>query len=758
MGTNYWEVYGYYLTSPFNWFMKILPEAWAVEFFSYLVVVRVGLAGLSAFYYLYHRPKETDVSNIGFFALVFSCFYAMSGYVAAYNFNVMWLDCIILTPLILLGLERLVKDGKLGLYVISLAICIFTNFYLSIMICIFLVIYFLYLWISEKRQLPILRRFLLGSLFSGGLSAVILIPEICALKGSDFGSGSFPEKFEKYFNVMQVLARHCMGIATETELDHWPNIYCGVAVFFILPLYAVNKGIPRRKRIGFFVMMGFFLLSFELNVLDFLWHGMNFPDCLPARQSFLYILLVLIMCHDCLIHRNDISAKSVIVSYAISVCMLFVVEILLKNDDFHPGDCYITLFFVTAYAICLFLYQKKPGTRMTDWLAMISYMLVLTECTLNMSWTSVKTTDRELYYKQMQDYQTLYEEHAVTQGNFKRFEMFSNYTRNDGAILGFPSASVFASTLNTKVKDFYVKMGMRYGKVFYSYEGATALTGALLNVDYLFSTKPGLESEIYRLADEENEIYLYELKYALPFGYVAPYGFELEEEKTENGIVLQNQLAKRLGIEGDLFTLVGYNDGEGKFTCENDGFYYALFNDTNIYHVTVSGSGDWQRQWKFIKKNSILQLGQLEKEQMIHLYNTDTNESLEANTVDIYRLNMDVLKQVIMNLGKEHLTEVNVETTRVSGRLKLKKAGRLIMSIPYEKGWTVTVNNQKTHSAVFGNAWIALDLEAGEYEIVMEYHPEGKNIGSVISLISFLSCIGYYVILRLRRRNDKQTA
>ena len=80
---------------------------------------------------------------------MFSTCYALSGYLAAYNWNVMWLDCLILLPLILLGAERLAREGRWVMYTVTLGLCILTNYYISIMICIFLVLYFGMLLITE---------------------------------------------------------------------------------------------------------------------------------------------------------------------------------------------------------------------------------------------------------------------------------------------------------------------------------------------------------------------------------------------------------------------------------------------------------------------------------------------------------------------------------------------------------------------------------------------------------------------------------
>lgn len=82
---------------------------------------------------------------------MFACAYAFSGYVAAYAWNIMWMDCILLAPLILLGLERLVKENRPTLYYVTLAVSVLSNYYISIMICIFLVLWFFAAWISDKR-------------------------------------------------------------------------------------------------------------------------------------------------------------------------------------------------------------------------------------------------------------------------------------------------------------------------------------------------------------------------------------------------------------------------------------------------------------------------------------------------------------------------------------------------------------------------------------------------------------------------------
>ncbi len=134
IGSNFLALFVYYLASPLHLFGLLVPESFLIEFLSYLIVLKTGLCGLTCFVYLekhFQREKaEADgAADIG--AVLFACFYALSGFMAAYNYNIMWVDCVVLLPLIVLGLERLVKEGRCGLYCVALGLSIFTNFYIS---------------------------------------------------------------------------------------------------------------------------------------------------------------------------------------------------------------------------------------------------------------------------------------------------------------------------------------------------------------------------------------------------------------------------------------------------------------------------------------------------------------------------------------------------------------------------------------------------------------------------------------------------
>lgn len=763
MGSNFYALYVYYLASPLHWLAFLLPQSHLMEFMSYLVVVKLGLAGLTAFLYLKSRDLIGDDKNLrvlipGVFC---SCMYALSGFVAAYNWNIMWLDCVVLLPLILMGVERIINGKGAGLYCGMLGLCIFSNFYISIMICIFLVLYFLVLLFTEKFSLKACLRFAGASLLAGALAAVLLVPEVCALMATDFGDIAFPEKMESYFSVLDILARHCMGITTERALEHWPNIYCGAFVFLLIPLYVVNEKIPLRRRFGFMALCGFFLISFGTNTLDFIWHGMNYPDSLPARQSFLYILMVLVMCYECLTHLEAVDPKSILKTYLGAVVVFLLIQKFVENTDFMLFSWLLNLAIVTLYAILLYMDRTKTSAKAKIVIACVAFAAVVGEAAANMAITSVGTTSREDYLKDLKYYQALYERNNSTDNGFSRFEKLVRKTKNDGTLAGYPTASVFSSTMNSRVMDFYQRLGMRYSKVFYCYDGATALTSALLNVEYLFGDDKGYDSELLTLVDQEEDIYLYQSNAVLPFGYVLPIGFDLPVEEEENkvkGLNLQNQLVEELGLEGTLFRkrTVEQAGDDIMFTPSSDGIYYGVVSAWGTTKIDVTGGCVEEMHFRDLKRDVVMYLGALEKDQTITFTNGDDSDETPKVSVQVYQLNKELLRETLELLGSRHMTDVKVENTLISGNLVLEEAGRVVLTVPYEKGWKVTVNGEQREPALFGEAFVALDLEPGQYEICLEYVPEGMYAGIWITVVGLIVFALWQILVPVFNKKQKE--
>lgn len=810
IGSNFLALYVYYLASPTNWLCLFLPESALMEFISYMVIIKIGLCSVSFTYYI-KKHFHTESYSI----LLFSLFYALSGYMAAYNWNVMWLDCIVLAPIIILGLEQLVQEGKSNLYCISLGLSILSNYYLSIMICIFLVLYFFVLLIcknphdgtnSKPLALPKLcniknyygkaiLRFGIYSLLAGGMAAILLIPELCALRFTEFSSFNFPNSIKTYFPIIDMLARHSFNVTVETGLDHWPNIYCGVAVFLLLPLYIMQHDIPIREKASKLILLFFILISYSTNILNFIWHGLNYPDSLPARQSFLYIFLLLVLCYEAFMHIQNHTGKEIMGLFLGILFFILLCEKLVTDDAFTSASFLLTGIFLICYAGLLHMY--RTNTQMKQYIAIFTFILVIFEAGANTYLTSVPTVSRTTYWSNYDSYQTLIDRTIEKEANdFFRFDKFSRRTQNDAMFVGFQSATCFSSTSNALVKDFYKKYGMKSSRVYYCFDGATPFTAALLANRYMLYTADIGESDIFELVDTEGKLYLYKNKYSLPLGYMVSSEmvsssdmnsitahhnefvgsgsldcsdnsnvlsddeileelFSNVEEVTENihedekadglnPLERQNHLVNRLGFEDTafLYTPIDQINDFASLEITEDGHYYAYTRNTAIDNIKMTCDGSDTKTFKSIKKKFILDLGYHTAGSTLTL----SSENGEELGLSVYKLNQEVLADFIASLSEQTLTVDNYTDTTIDGHIDVKNAGELVLSVAYEPGWTVLVDGKEAEIDLFEDTMISVYLTEGFHTISLVYYPEGFHAGILISIISLILFLGLFYI------------
>lgn len=762
MGSNYLALYGYYSASPFNWLMLLVPQQFLIEFMSYMVVFKIGLCGFTFAWYLKEKFQTKQLS-----ILFFATFYAMSGFVAAYNWNVMWMDTLVLAPLIVLGLERLVREKKSGLYCVTLGLCILSNYYLSIMVCLFLCLYALVLvpelygedgWKAFFKRLGgAVGRFAFYSLLAAGMASVILIPEAAALTATEFSDVNFPKKVTWYFSFFDVIARHAAGVQRETGLDHWPNIFCSSAIFFLIPLYAANRNIRLKEKVGKLLLCAFFIISFSVNNLNFIWHGLNYPDSLPARQSFLYILLVLTMCFEAVYRHKGFSAKELLACTGLGLAYLLLAQKLVDNDAFSTGIFLLTGALVALYALLLYCREKYRSNALAMRLISIfTLACVAFEATFNMAYTSVSTTSRSSYLDPLPAYQTLAERTMQEDTDFYRFEKFSRVTKNDGALAGYPTASLFSSTANAAVESWYDRMGMSESKVFYCFDGQTPFTSALLNVRYMFSRADNEDPDLYTLIGQQDDVYLYKCNYTLPAGFLLKDGWNLSSSELEasssDPLDLQNQMAYSLGASSPLFKPVvsDTSDQKTSFTAKEEGHYYAYTKNRKADTVSLD-SASLTKTFKKVKYDYILDLGRHPAGETVTLSDKE-EQALDAT---VMMLDEAVLAQVLDTLSQQPFAVDSWDSAHVNGHIDVTQPGQLVLSIPDEPGWTLKVNGQVTEHEAYDDTFLSVCLTEGSHTIELSYRPAGLTAGIIVSLMSIAV---FFAVCFLHRRKRRRSA
>ena len=746
LGSNFIALIAYYLASPLNCFILFFPKGLVIEFVSYLVLLKIALAGATAsLYFRYHFQKNSP------YFIVFAFLYAMSGYIAAYSWNVMWLDCVFLFPLILLGLERLMDRGKVLLYTVSLALAILSNYYISIMICLFLVIYFLFqifFCFKERRKdiFLLIFRFGIYSLLAGAMAAVFLLPAYFALRFTASSSISFPKSFNQYFGIIDMLARQFAFVETEQGLKHWPNIYAGSLILFLLPLYYRNQSISLSRKCFYGILSIFFFLSFSINVLNFIWHGFHYPNSLPARQSFLYIFLLLTQGAELMVKRKGNTKKDYSLSFFLCFAFALLCQKVITVEGFHWSVFYLGMLFSFLYYL-LFVLEKKAFSPRTFFYTLLAITFI--EATANMAVTSVPTTNRANYLEGQKETAALLSVVKVEDEGFYRVDKADRKTKDDGALMQYPSASIFSSTAYGKMSEIYTLLGMEASTNAYAINGATPFLKSLLSIKYLITKEEISKAEEQGLAywEGEGDYRLYENTYALPLGFALSEE-ELSQwnEKAGTPALVQNSISEALTQENILETILGEREGENySFTAKEEGHYFAYVNNTKVEEVKVQFP-EKEKSYDHVDRGYLLDLGYLSADSEVQLSAKTEGQSMDTT---VYRFHYDVLSDFVEALSGRGFKLDKKGARKIEGEIQAKEEGKVFFSLPYDPGWKVTVDGEKVEAEELFTGFLGIPISQGAHSIRLQYTPEGWNFGLLLSISAILF---FALLLFLRKR------
>ena len=760
LGADFVSLYAYYLASPLNWLIVLSPVQHVIEFMTILVVLKTALCGLTFAWYLMEHFSVSELSGekeavAEYGAAVFGTVYAVSAFMAAYAWNIMWTDLMVLAPVIVLGLERMVRTGRPALYYISLAIGILSNYYISIMVCIFLVIWFLFYWMQHRKTgIAAWLRFAGYSLLAGGTGAVLILPTAIVLGYSGNQGISFPETVEWYFSIAAELGRHLLLTEAYTGDGHWPNIYCGLIVLVLFVLYLLNGQISWKRKVPMVLLSVLFVVSFANNYLDFIWHGLHFPTSLPGRQTFLYAFVLLLISYEAFLALRGNRYWHVAVAFAADAAFLAMAWFFSEEGKLETSGFVANAVFLAVYLVLVlgYLAGNRRGRRLM--LAVASLVLVA-EVTLSYDRTGLMTVNRTSYTKNMEDYRNLLDiagEDAASEGIlFYRVEELERKTKNDSALYGYRSGTQFSSLMNLNVSHFYQDMGMEGGKNYYCAGGATPLFSAMLSIRYVLADNALEEGPLRTLVAQSGENWLYENSCVLPLGFMMNesviYAWNYKDYED---IEAQNMFAWLLGSGGQMLVPLASVSQSGVSECVADeaGYYYATYDKTGVDSLTLETGSGRTRSYSKVSHNYTLELGYCAEGEQIRVKNSE-NETVLMN---FYRLNEDAMRDAYEVLNSNVLDITSFSDSKVAGEITVQEAGRMVFSIAQEDGWTIYVDGERREPEMFGGAFMSVHLEPGEHEILLRYETPGIRIGAAISAVCILLFVACTAIRTVRQK------
>jgi hypothetical protein len=181
LGANFIGSYSFYLLfSPFFWLTLLFPAAALPFLMAPLLILKTACAALTAYMYLSRFVRDRAYAVLG------SLLYAFSGWMMYNVFFNHFHDPAVFFPLLLLGVEKLVKDDRRGLFALAVAASAAVNYWFFAGEAVFCVFY-VFVRMTDKSFGMSFRKFLrLGfeALLGVGLAAVAVVPSVAAILGN----------------------------------------------------------------------------------------------------------------------------------------------------------------------------------------------------------------------------------------------------------------------------------------------------------------------------------------------------------------------------------------------------------------------------------------------------------------------------------------------------------------------------------------------------------------------------------------------
>lgn len=812
LGSCFLGNYFNYLSSPIGAIVLFFGHENVPEAIAVMILLKAALSSSTFTYYLKRSLKSQSYASIAF-----SVMYAFCGYMLAYYWNVMWLDAMVLLPIVLLGIERIINNGKCSTYIIGLALSMFSNYYMSYMLCLFSVVYFIYYYftynslgakVDPKSNIGGLKnskffrsgcQFAFASLAAAGLMAVVLLPVYGVLQTSSATSGTFPTETDTYFNFFDFFANHFASLTTTIRSsgdDVLPNIYCGVLTIILAPLFFFTKSISKKEKVTTLLLLGTLYITFNLNFANYIWHGLHFPNDLPYRQSFIYSFILLVIAYKTFLRLNEFKARHFgIVGAALIAYLVIVEELTSKNVT--DATVLLSLALIVLYVLVLTVFKDKRYQTVS--IAALLIVCVCSEAVMCDTNAVSISVDKTPYTSDLSDFEDIKGTiDTIEKDGFYRMELTDLRTRMDPSWYYYNGVSVFSSMANEKLSNLQDDLGLMSNRInSYTYNPQTPVYNMMFALKYLVNneTPNVLSSEYYSSVGKNDTFEAFKNKYNLPIAFMTSSDVKdwanedyIDTWKFETGsdpFQLQGDWFKRAtGLDNPFekmeISYVTYNNID-PFTesLEANSFYYDKTTDdtdasTTLY-VTTEKEGNVYIYFDISGSNSknltitsslgtsthpadqdcVLDLGRYAANETITI-NVPFDENVGTLKFYAYTMNDETFKKGYEILSENEFVTETHKDTYIKGKVVTKQDGLLYTSIPYDKGWKVTVDGETVETIKIGQSLLGVELQKGIHEIEFKYEATGVATGIAASALTAALLLILLLIKKLRERQGKK--
>ena len=769
LGDDLLSLLAFYVINPLNWLVCLFKPEDLPLAVTLLVVLRYGIAGLTASLYFVKRR------NCGLSALFFSTCYALMSFHILNAENTNLRESALVLPLVFLGLEQLIEDGKITGYVFALAAAVFLNFYSGYQICVFAALYFLFCYLKTAAPGSFgktLGRFLVSSLLAVGICAFLLIPVVLQLRN---GPKTFDPSILKFGINMPWQGFFGKLLASAYDVEQFkaeglPNLYIGLFCALLLPLYFLNRSISGRKRALTGGLLVCCTLIMQINPLNLALHGFNHPGWWPYRYSFIICFIMLTIAQESFAHRSGWKLSDFILTALLFTILL---GLLYKSKyDWMTGN---SLRLNAAFIILFFLIFLVGFYRNTRHTAAILAIVTLAELFLDASHILTINTAYERS-NTVSDYTNYYaankpvfDEIRNRDSGFYRVEKNHFRTANDPMLFGYNGITHYSSTLNRDVMNFLPRAGFRYYPYRFLYwEGSDVSMDSLLGIKYLVSETDAV-GKPYSPLFTMGPYTVYEDPYALPLMFTAsPAVFSADISREKGGFEFQDQIFSALtGEKTEIFKAAHFTgpeadrlspqqagedicyaaekEAEGALTWEisskSDDILYAFFPAENIYPAELALNGEPFGRYFDNFAYHVLRLGSFGSGEKLSLQMSPMEEEICLSDSQFYHEDLNSLSRALSLLRQDETKLRKLSSSHLEGSFTASEEKALFFTIPYNSGWTIRIDGQKVPVTKVLGTFMAVSAPEGTHMVDMRYRPVGLIPGMIISVISLVTVV-----------------
>lgn len=787
LGGSNVAVFSYYLSSPFNLLVVFFPQEQLHSFFDVVVALKLGLASATCCYFIHRRFPQAGRGTLGSQVLVvlLSMGYGLSHYTLTQASNIMWLDAVYCLPLMLLGVYRVVQGQRGTSLAVWTAYAIVCNWYAGAINCIFACIWWLWETVvryleEQPRQAPaqVAKRTVLAGLryaylMGAGvlISCVLFFPTVSLLQNSNRGSLELGRLFEPYFvgQLPSVVQNQVIGIMSDLGE---PSLFCGWLALVGCVAGILHRNTSWENRVAYGGMLLFTVLLLYWNPFYVVFSLFKDVGSYWYRYSYVCIFVIIFLAAQCFLRHGGRSTAAWMAKTGLGLAAILVMMFYLREGQ-KLSYTYFSAIALCVGAVALGVWYGGTSTKLRLAALSLAVAVAAGELAVNV-------------YVQMDQYHTEsvshYQSYVVHQrqqldqmqdqdpGMYRISQTATRWMDpngltafyNEGLSLGYWSISGYTSSPDDIQRTFLDRLGYPInGENMCIVNTSILAADALLGVKYVLSPYEinGLEPREDVAAQNGKQVY--ENPYALPMAFVFE-GNGPEPQEDADPFQYQNQLYSQLmGQEVQLYVPLEYTadevaQGQREYTVElpqGDYAVYCNFPWSSQNTTQVELNHTQKTDYACWLSPSVLyvptQSG--DTQATVKLRASDLGH-IAPESAQFYALDLNELERVTQELRQGAVSTAQIENGKVQVTATAQGEGqKLYLSIPYDKGWTVTRNGEPVEPQLLGDCMYVIPLVDGENTIEMNYQVPGLKVGAVLTLVGVALLVGDGLVNRRKK-------